>query len=63
MSESDVVAEMGDMEDPEYQAAEKKLTRFSKALCLAVAYAANIGGVATLTGTPPNLVLINIINE
>ena len=36
-------------------AAEQK--RYAKGFALCVAYAANIGGIATLTGTPPNLVL------
>ena len=38
-------------------ASSRELHRLSKALALAVAFAANIGGIATLTGTPPNLVL------
>ncbi len=38
-------------------------TGFNKALMLAIAYAASIGGVATLIGTPPNLVLAGVIRD
>lgn len=36
---------------------------FSKALMLGIAYAASIGGIATLIGTPPNLILAGVIEE
>jgi sodium-dependent dicarboxylate transporter 2/3/5 len=36
---------------------------FGKALLLAIAYSASIGGLATLIGTPPNLVLAGIFTE
>ena len=36
---------------------------FGKALMLAIAYSASIGGVATLIGTPPNLVFAGILEE
>ncbi len=36
---------------------------FGKALMLSIAYSASIGGVATLIGTPPNLVLAGILEE
>ena len=39
------------------------LDRLAKALALAVAFAANVGGIATLTGTPPNLVLKGMADE
>jgi sodium-dependent dicarboxylate transporter 2/3/5 len=36
---------------------------FGKALMLAIAYNASIGGIATLIGTPPNLVLAGVVSE
>lgn len=36
---------------------------FGKILMLSIAYSASIGGVATLIGTPPNLVLAGIVQE
>ena len=36
---------------------------FGKALMLSIAYSASIGGIATLIGTPPNLVFAGIIKE
>ncbi|WP_057938604.1 SLC13 family permease [Algoriphagus resistens] len=36
---------------------------FGKALMLAIAYSASIGGFATLIGTPPNLVLASVFEQ
>ncbi|MDA0176783.1 DASS family sodium-coupled anion symporter [Mesoflavibacter profundi] len=36
---------------------------FGKALMLAIAYSASIGGIATLIGTPPNLVLAGVVSD
>lgn len=41
---------------------KKRLDDFGKMLSLAVAYAATVGGTATLTGTPPNLVFQKYLN-
>lgn len=37
--------------------------RFGKALMLGMAYAASIGGIATLIGTPPNLIFAGFLSE
>jgi len=42
---------------------ENETLLFGKSLMLAIAYAASIGGVATLIGTPPNLVLAGVLEE
>lgn len=42
---------------------ESDETSFAKGLMLAIAYSASIGGMASLIGTPPNLVFAGIINE
>ena len=38
-------------------------TQFGKALMLAIAYAASIGGLATLIGTPPNIILAGVVEQ
>lgn len=45
------------------QAINKGTRHFSLAMMLGIAYAANIGGIATIIGTPPNTVLAGILNE
>lgn len=42
---------------------DETTARFNKALMLAIAYAASIGGVATLIGTPPNLVFAGVVKD
>ncbi len=42
---------------------DEKSNNFGKALMLGIAYSASIGGVATLVGTPPNLILAGVIRE
>jgi sodium-dependent dicarboxylate transporter 2/3/5 len=45
------------------QTGDQSTTYFSKALMLSIAYSASIGGVATLIGTPPNLVLAGVLES
>lgn len=42
---------------------ENEHTEFGKMLMLAIAYSASIGGIATLIGTPPNLVFASMVKE
>ncbi|MDF1695734.1 MAG: SLC13 family permease [Saprospiraceae bacterium] len=48
-------------DDPETE--ENENQKFGKALMLAIAYSASIGGMATLFGTPPNLVFAGVVQE
>ena len=41
----------------------QELSRYATALLLAIAYAASIGGIATLIGTPPNALLAGYLAE
>jgi len=42
--------------------AKKDLQKYSIALLLAIAYSSSIGGIATLVGTAPNMVLVKIFS-
>ena len=42
---------------------ENETVIFGKALMLAIAYSASIGGIATLIGTPPNIILAGILEK
>ena len=42
---------------------ENFISKFAVALMLSIAYAADIGGMATLIGTPPNLVFMDMYHE
>lgn len=52
-----VVAKLGEAFD------RKDRNNFRKALMLAIAYSASIGGMATLIGTPPNLIFAGVVEE
>lgn len=40
-----------------------KKSKFGRALMLSIAYSASIGGMATLIGTPPNLILAGVVDK
>lgn len=42
---------------------EHEVSRYATALLLAIAYAASIGGIATLIGTPPNALLAGYLSK
>jgi sodium-dependent dicarboxylate transporter 2/3/5 len=42
---------------------DKNARYFTLAMLLGIAYSANIGGIATLIGTPPNVVFVGIMKE
>ena len=54
-----IVKQLKDHPDTE----ENENELFGKMLMLAVAYSASIGGMATLFGTPPNLVFAGVVKE
>ncbi len=45
------------------EAAEKGKKRFALSLMLGIAYAANIGGTATIIGTPPNVAWVGFMSD
>lgn len=45
------------------QNSDKGRKRFALALMLSIAYAANVGGTATIIGTPPNVAWVGFMND
>lgn len=43
--------------------AERQNANIQKALLLGIAYAANVGGIGTLIGTPPNVIFAGMVNS
>lgn len=54
-----VLATIGHVED---ESGEKKLSNFGTALMLGIAYAASVGSLATIIGTPPNTLLAGYLS-
>jgi solute carrier family 13 (sodium-dependent dicarboxylate transporter), member 2/3/5 len=54
-----IISQLKDHPDTE----EDENQIFGKSLMLAIAYSASIGGMATLIGTPPNLVMAGIVKQ
>jgi len=50
-------------EKNQHSFSEKDHNRFSLTLLLGIAYAANIGGISTIVGTPPNAVLVGYMEQ
>jgi len=53
-----IIKEIKDVKD-----ANKFLSKFAAALMLGIAYAADIGGMSTIIGTPPNMVFMEMYHE
>lgn len=51
-----LAGEMGQQDDPRFK-------KFGTGLMLAIAYAASIGGMATIIGTPPNVVMVGYMKR
>ncbi|MBL7864741.1 MAG: SLC13 family permease [Cyclobacteriaceae bacterium] len=51
-----LATEMGKQDDPRFK-------KFATGLMLAIAYAASIGGMATIIGTPPNVVMVGYMKR
>ncbi len=51
------------LQERDISAKEKEFGQFKIACMIGIAYAANIGGTATIIGTPPNVVLIGYLED
>lgn len=56
-----VILELEDNADSDRQ--RERVRKFAIGLLLGVAYAASIGGIATIIGTPPNIAFVQMVHE
>lgn len=49
--------------EPEFPSRSKRDLMICKAMSIGIAYSSNIGGIATLPGTSPNLIFSEYLNQ
>jgi sodium-dependent dicarboxylate transporter 2/3/5 len=52
-----------DVETNEKDSSSLDIKRFRAMLCMSIAWSANIGGTSSLIGTPPNLQLLEVLDD
>lgn len=58
-----VILQLVESREGDESGSDKAISNFRTALMLGIAYAASIGGISTLVGTPPNIVFVSAFSK
>ncbi|MCH8980597.1 anion permease, partial [candidate division KSB1 bacterium] len=58
-----VILQLVESREGDESGSDKSISNFRTALMLGIAYAASIGGISTLVGTPPNIVFVSAFSK